>query len=125
VFREQCEQEQDRYRASRVLGNRLSPRTIVPPLRLFFVEPEGHIYLGEVKPENECPHHLRMGGACYGIDTFFLREVQEFTARHERYMVIFTMKKDYSPYAGIYPARMVSDTEEILLEEPSHLDNSS
>ncbi len=117
MYRRQQEQEQDRLRASRVISSLITARPLLQPDRIFFVEPEGHVYLGEIKPENECPHHLMNGGAMYGVDSLFLREVQEFTSRNARYAVIFTIRKDYSTHAGIYPARMVSDTEELVLEE--------
>ena len=117
MYRRQQEQEQDSLRASRAISSIVTARPLLHPDRIFFVEPEGHIYLGESKPENECPHHLMAGGAMYGVDSLFLREVQEFTGRNARYAVIFTIRKEYSPYAGIYPARMVSDTEELVLEE--------
>lgn len=112
-------QEQDRLRMvrSRSTFTSLLPVPLSPPDRHFFVEPDGHVYLGEVKPENECPHHLMVGGSVYGVDTLFLREVHAFTARHERYMIVFQMRKDYSSYARIYPARMICDTEELILED--------
>jgi hypothetical protein len=118
LYREQLEQEQDRIRAVRVISSFVSPRPLTPPDRMFFVEPDGHIYLGEIKPEKECPHHRMVGGGSYEVDAFFLREVQDFTQRNERYMIVFTMRKGYSSHAGVYPARMVSDTEEMVLEEP-------
>lgn len=117
LYRQQQEQEQDRIRSARIISSFISPRVFTPPDRIFYVEPEGHIYLGEIKPENECPHHLMQGGASYEVDSLFLREVQEFTRRNERYVVLFTMRKGYSSYAGVYPARMISDKEELVLEE--------
>jgi hypothetical protein len=119
IHRQQVEQEQDRIRTTRFISSFTTPRPIPPSPRIFFVEPEGHVYFGEIKPENECPHHLMAGGASYGVDALFLREVQDFTRRNERYMIVFTLRKEYSYRAGIYPARMVSDKEELLLEEDS------
>ena len=119
IYQHRMDEEQDRLRLARSCSHRFStsPRHLSPPDRLFFVEPDGHVYLGEVKPENECPHHPMEGGSSYGVDALFLREVQVFTARPERYMVIFQIRKGYSPHSGIYPARMICDTEEMVLED--------
>ena len=119
-YQQRLDQEQDRLRMIRARSTCVSlspPPFPSHPDRLFFVEPDGHMYLGEIKPENECPHHPIAGGAYYGVDDLFLREVQSFTARHSRYVVIFQMRKGYSSRAGIYPARMVCDTEELILED--------
>lgn len=114
-YQKRWEQEQDRIRMSRygVPGQ----VTIQEDDRIFFVEPDGSIYLGEVRPDRVCPLHYVVGGNSYGIDPLFMREVQEFTQRNSRYMVVFTIRKGYSHRAGIYPVRMVSEKEEIVLEE--------
>lgn len=119
-YQQRLDQEQDRLRMIRTRSTCVSlspPPLSSPPDRLFFVEPDGRIYLGEIKPENECPHHSMEGGACYGLDALFLREIQSFTARHSGFVVIFQMRKGYSSRAGIYPARMVCDTEELIVED--------
>ena len=114
-YQKRWEQEQDLLWMNR---HRIqSSRMIEEEDRVFFVEPDGSVYLGEIKPENLCPHHLMVGGKSYGVDPMFLREAHEFIARHNRYMVIFQMKKGYHYRAGIYPARMISENEEIVLEE--------
>lgn len=119
VFRERYqkrwEQEQDRIRMNRY-RNPGQP-SIQEEDRIFFVEPDGSVYLGEVKPEAICPPYSMEGGNAYGVDPVFMREVHEFTQRNPRYMVVFTMRKGYSYRAGIYPARMVSDKEEVILEQ--------
>lgn len=114
-YQKRWEQEQDRVWMNR---HRLqSPLVVQEEDRIFFVEPDGSVYLGEVKPENLCPCHPMVGGHSYGVDPMFIREVHEFTARHRRYMVVFEMRKGYYYRAGIYPARIVSENEEIILEE--------
>ena len=85
--------------------------------RVFFVEPDGSIYLGEVQPKMICPCYPVTGGTTYGIDPLFIGEVQDFIQRNHRYMIVFRMCKKYSRKAGIYPARIVSDMEEVMLEE--------
>jgi len=106
-------EEQDRHRMRR---HRVEIHR--PPQeqdRIFFVE-EGVVYLGEVHPTTLCPHSSVAGGGCYGIDYQYMDNVQRFIQRHSRYMVVFTMDRGYSYRSGIYPARMVADGEELVLE---------
>ena len=114
-FQKRWEQQQDSIRTSRyrVPGY----QELQEEDRIFFVEPDGSIYLGEVHPNTICPCYPMAGGSTYGVDPMFISEVQEFTQRHNRYMIIFRMCKEYSRKAGIYPARMITDTEECVLEE--------
>lgn len=83
--------------------------------RRFFVEPDG-VYFGEVKLENKCPEVHMEGGRTYEIDPIYLDEVQAFVQRHSRYMVIFHIRQGYSHRAGVYPARMIANEDEIWLE---------
>ena len=122
VFRQNYQQrlaaEQDRLRG-RLHRTSSSPRQeIQEEDRYFYVEPEG-VYGGEVKPGAECPLHRVEGGGVYEVDPLFLREVQEFVQRHSRYMIVFHIRRDYSQRAGVYPARMVADQEELVLEDVS------
>jgi|LauGreDrversion4_2_1035121.scaffolds.fasta_scaffold117026_3 hypothetical protein len=112
-YQRRCDQEQDRMRGSlyRVAS------TIKEEDRIFFVEEDGRIYLGEIHPKRECPIGQVTGGGSYGVDFMFVREVEEFLKRSKRYVVIFQMRRDYSTRAGIYPARMISADEELMLEE--------
>ena len=114
-YQKRWEQEQDLLWMNRHRNH--NPHPVQEEDRVFFVEPDGFVYLGEVKPENLCPCHLVVGGKSYGIDPMFLREAHRFIARHDRYMVVFQMRKGYHSRAGIYPTRMVSENEEIVLEE--------
>lgn len=118
-YRKRMEEEQDRIRHSlyRSLGG--ARQEIQEEDRIFFVEPDGNVYLGEVRPEMICPKYCVEGGACYGVDSMFLREVQEFVQRHSQYVTIFHIKRGYSRQAGIFPARMVANQEELMLEDVS------
>ena len=115
--RKRIEQEQDRVRHS--LYRQLTRQEIEEEDRIFFVEPDGSVYLGEVRPDTICPIHSMDGGGYYGVDSMFLREVQEFVQHHRQYVVIFHIRRGYSYCAGIYPARMVADQEELMLEDDS------
>jgi hypothetical protein len=114
-YQKRWEQEQDRIRSSRFRAP--GHQEIQEDDRMFFVEPDGSVYLGEVKPDTLCPTYPHPGGKCYEVDPLFLREVQAFTQHHSRYMVVFRMDKGYSHRSGVYPARMVSENEELVLEE--------
>lgn len=118
-YRNRMEKEQDRLRYSlyRHMGG--TRQEIQEDDRMFFVEPDGNIYLGAVKPERICPRHKMDEGMCYEVDSMFLREVQEFVQRHPSYVVIFNIKRGYSRHAGVFPARMVADHEELILEDMS------
>lgn len=111
-YRLRCEREQDRLRGS-LYRFRSQP---VKEDRIFFVE-DGKVYLGEVHPDCECPMHPVLGGKTYGIDFMFVREVEEFLKRNTKYVVTFEMRNEYSHRAGIYPARMTSMDEELILDE--------
>jgi hypothetical protein len=84
--------------------------------RIFFVEEDGRVYLGEIHPKKECPMGHVQGGGSYGVDFMFVHEVEEFLKKNKRYVVIFEMRRDYSSRAGIYPARMISADDELRLE---------
>lgn len=97
--------------------------TYIPePDRIFIIENE-KVYLGQVDEKNICPQGYIMGGRSYGIDYMFMNEVQEFVKRHKKYMVIFNVSgrydgtKKYCGGQGIYPARMIADFEELILED--------
>lgn len=107
--------EQDRHRMRR---HRVDVHR--PPQeqdRIFFVEGDGSVYLGEVHPHTKCPDSAVAGGGCYGIDYRYMERVQQFIQQHPHYMVVFTMERGYSYRSGIYPARMVADGEEMWLRE--------
>jgi len=113
-YQERLAAEQDRIRNHR---ERISPRLeLQEEDRYFFVE-DGVTYLGEVKPGAECPLAPVEGGARYEVDPLFLQEVQRFVQRHSRYMIVFQMRRGYSRRAGVYPARMVAEEEELFLED--------
>lgn len=110
--------EQDRLRNLRDRASPHQGRTgIQEEDRRFFVEADGTVYLGEVNPGAECPLVLSEGGAMYTVDPLFLREVDGFVRRNPRYMIVFHMRKGYSRRAGVYPARMVAEGEELFLED--------
>lgn len=113
-YRIRYEREQDRIRGA------LHRAPITPPKeedRMFLVEEDGHVYLGEVKPERRCPTGPVPGGGSYGIDFLFAREVEQFLKRNKKYAITFEMRRNYSRSAGIYPARITSMEEELLLED--------
>jgi hypothetical protein len=112
-YQARCDQERDRMRGS--LYRVASP--VKEEDRIFFVEEDGRVYLGEIHPKRECPMGQVQGGGSYGVDFMFVREVEEFLKRNKRYVVIFEMRRDYSSRAGIYPARMISADEELHLED--------
>ena len=114
-YRKRVEQEQDRIRFSFYRIQSGTSQEIPEDDRIFFVEQDG-VYMGEVKPENKCPSYLMEGGAYYGIDNVFLQEATTFIQHHSRYVVIFHIKRGYSRHAGIFPARMIAEQEEIMLE---------
>ncbi len=120
-YQNRCEKEQDRMRGS--LYRVSSP--VREEDRIFFVEEDGRIYLGEIHPKKECPMGQVNGGGSYGVDFMFVREVEEFLKRNKRYVVIFEMRRDYSSRAGIYPARMISADEELILEDISLVPTAS
>lgn len=115
-YRKKIEQEQDRIRNSLFRYYEVKRYEPEEEDRIFFVEPCGNVYLGEVKEKNKCPTHHVQGGRCYEIDSIFLKDVQEFVRNHSRYVIIFRIRKGYSYRAGIYPARIVSDDNELILE---------
>ena len=53
----------------------------------------------------------------YGVDFMFVKEVEGFLKRNKNYVIIFQMKNGYSHRAGIYPARMTSMSEDLVLED--------
>jgi len=107
-------QEQDRMRGSLY---KVSSSPIREEDRIFIVESDGRVYLGEVKPERECPIHPVAGGGSYGVDFMFAREVEIFLKKNKSYAVTFEMRRNYSHRVGIYPARMTSNDEELVLED--------
>ena len=113
-YQKRWEQEQDRVRTSlfRVVRRELQEQD-----RIFFVEPDGSVYLTEVNPNNLCPCHPVDGGNTYVMDDTFLGEVQDFTRRHSRFMIVFYMCREYSRKANIFPARMIAENEELILED--------
>ncbi len=113
-YQKRWEDEQDRLRS--LIHRQQATARIQEEDRIFFVEPDG-IYLGEVHPSTRCPPTQQVGGWSYGVDPIFIREVLDFTRRHSQYVVIFHMCRDYSRRAGIFPARMVADGEELVLED--------
>lgn len=110
---------QDRIRSMKNLGKK---EFILKPDRLFLVE-NGKVYLERVDPRCECPTKLVQGGKCYEIDYDFINQVQDFVRRHDKYMVVFSIsgrysgEKEYRGGGGIYPARMVADFDELVLED--------
>jgi len=118
-----------REKQDQIQGLRLTPRfmpneyTFIPqPERMFIVE-NGKVYLEQVDEINRCPEGHMMGGRSYGIDYMFTTEVQNFLKKHTKYMVIFNVSgccngtKKYCGGQGVYPARMVGDFEELILED--------
>jgi hypothetical protein len=119
IFRERYRQRlataQDRIRLSR--GAPGSPRQeIQEEDRRFFVESEG-VFLGEARSGTECPLIRMEGGGTYEVDPIFLQEVQSFVQRHPRYMIVFQLRRGYSRRAGVYPAQMIAEDEELCLED--------
>lgn len=123
-YMKKVRERQDQFNIPISLGlqkNR-EPIYIPEPDRIFIVENE-KVYLGEVNEKNICPQGYVIGGKSYGIDYNFMKEVQEFVGRHKKYMVIFSVsgrygsKKKYCGGQGIYPARMIADFEELILED--------
>jgi len=93
---------------------------ISPPDRIFIIEND-KIYLGQVDEKNLCPQSYVIGGRSYGIDNMFGEDVVKFVTRHKKYMVIFSLSNVSGKYCGglgVYPARMVADFEELILEDP-------
>lgn len=113
-YRVRYEKEQDRLRGSLHRVGAVQPRE---EDRMFFVEEDGRVYLGEVKPERLCPMAPVPGGGSYGVDFMFVREVEEFLKRNKKYVVTFEMRRNYSHRAGIYPARLTSAEEEFVAED--------
>jgi hypothetical protein len=116
-YRKRMEQEQDRIRNSLYRHRGGMRQDLQEEDRIFFVESDGNVYLGEIKPENLCPPCLMEGGSWYGVDTIFLREVNDFVRHHSQYVVIFHIKRGYSHQASIFPARMIADQDELMLED--------
>jgi hypothetical protein len=114
-YQKRWEQEQDSLRTS--MFRVKERKELQEEDRIFFVEPDGNVYLNTIGHNNICPQHHVMGGKVYIVDPMFIREVQEFTRRHQRYMIVFSMRKEYSNKAGVFPARMVTEHEDIELEE--------
>lgn len=115
-YRQRLATEQDRIRTNSRHSHGSPRQMIQEEDRHFFVEPTG-IYFGEVKPGNECPLVRKEGGGVYEVDPMFLQEVQTFVQRHPRYMIVFQMRRGYSQRAGVYPARMIAENEELCLED--------
>jgi hypothetical protein len=124
IYMNKVKEKQDK-----IQGLRLTPRFmsneytfISQPERIFIVEDQ-KVYLGQVDEKNRCPTGYTMGGKSYGVDYMFTEDVQKFVKRHNKYMVIFNVSgrcngtKKYCGGQGIYPARMVADFEEIILED--------
>lgn len=117
-------ERQDQIRTPIGFGFQKNQKSIyIPELdRIFIIENE-KVYLGQVDNKNICPQGYVMGGRSYGIDYMFMSKVQEFVKRHKKYMVIFSISGRYDgthKYCGgqgIYPARMIADFEELILED--------
>ncbi len=112
-----------------IQGLRLTPRfmpneySFIPQPERHFIVENGKVYLGQVDDRNKCPDGYVMGGRSYGVDYMFSSEVQKFVAKHNKYMVVFNISgrcngtQKYCGGQGIYPARMVADFEELILED--------
>ena len=110
-------------------GLRFTPRFIsneysfIPQLERIFIVENGKVYLGQVDDKNICPESCVIGGKSYGVDYMFGTEVQKFVEKHKKYMIIFNVsgrcngKERYCGGQGIYPARMIADFEELILED--------
>ena len=98
-------------------------QSIPLPDRIFMIE-DDKVYLGQVDEKNLCPQRYVIGGKSYGIDYMFGAEVEKFVMKYKKYMVIFSLSKSsgsgmkYCGGQGAYPARMISDLEELVLEDP-------
>jgi len=114
AYLQRWREEQDRVRERKYRLQR-APSPIQEPDRIFFVEPDGRVYLGEVREDRICPSSLPPYGRSYGIDSAYERDVAEFIQRHPRYMVVFSLVPGYSRQAGIHPAQMVADGEELTM----------
>ena len=97
--------------------------------RVFYVEEDGKVYYGEVKPENECPNKLVSGGKKYILDSNFELYIMEFKNKHKRYIIKFMVDGKYGPCGcycssiGALPAIMESYDGDILnVEDESKYD---
>jgi hypothetical protein len=90
--------------------------------RIFIVE-DGKVYLEQVDKKKECPQGYVVGGRSYSIDYMFAGEIHRFMEKHKKYMIIFSvsgrfgLSKKYCGGQGVYPARIVADFEELILED--------
>jgi hypothetical protein len=96
--------------------------SIPEPDRIFIIE-DGKVYLEQVDKKTECPQGYVMGGRSYCIDYMFAGDIQRFMGKHKKYMIIFSvsgrfgLSKKYCGGYGVYPARIVGDFEELILED--------
>jgi hypothetical protein len=106
---------------SRVQRNR-EYNYIPQPDRIFYVE-NGKVYLSMIGEKYECPNRYVLGGKCYIVDYSFMVDIQKFVEKHKNYMIIFSISSRYGPTKeyhaghGVYPARIVADNEELVLED--------
>jgi hypothetical protein len=99
--------------------------------RRFYVENE-KIYLGKIHESCICPNKYVQGGRQYSIDSSFYNDICNFIKRNKKYMIIFfpsgryyNLNKKYKSNMGELPAIIISNNEEIILEDESKyvLDN--
>ncbi len=119
--------EQDRLRYS---SNKYIYK--VPQLeRRFYVENK-NIYLGKVDKSCICPKEQVIGGKKYVVDYSFYDDICNFIKKYNKYMIIFYpsgryyhLNKRYTTYMGEMPAVIISENDEIILDDESKyiLDN--
>jgi len=122
---EKIKERQDQIRGSMNYSlSRNKQYQFIPPTDRIFIVENDKVYLGQVDETNICPQRYVIGGKTYGIDNMFGDEVEKFVMRHKKYMVIFSLSSSlgssmkYCGGQGVYPARMVADFEELILEDP-------